>query len=88
LIQRTKAGLARAAKTKKLGRPRKRLPEADLQTALALKAEGWGSRRIVGQLKTKCAASTLDLLLAQHGTGPKKGHSGPAADLAETTASP
>lgn len=87
LIQRTRAGLQRARKQgKRLGRPRRQLPEADLKKALALKAEGWGSRRIVTQLKTKCAASTLDLLLAPYNPGPRKGHSEPVVDVGETTA--
>lgn len=50
LIERTKAGLQRARKQgKRLGRPRAQLSEADLKKALALKNDGWGSRRIVTQ---------------------------------------
>jgi putative DNA-invertase from lambdoid prophage Rac len=86
LIERTKAGLQRARKEgRRLGRPRTQLPEADLKKALALKAEGWGSRRIVGQLGTRCAASTLDLLLAPYASSPKKGHANRVSKAAETT---
>lgn len=89
LIERTKAGLQRARREGKvLGRPRAHLSEADLRKAIALKSEGWGSKRIVTQLKCPCAASTLDKLLAPYGSDPKKGRSKGPVEPAETTAAP
>lgn len=86
LISRTRAGLARAVKEgKRLGRPPAQLSHEDLAKALALKADGWGARRIVGQLKTKCAASTLDRLLAPYCPGPKKGQQNRVSEPAGNT---
>jgi putative DNA-invertase from lambdoid prophage Rac len=85
LILRTKAGLERARREgKRLGRPAAQLAPADLKKALELKAAGWGSRRIVGELQARCAASTLDKLLAPYCSGPRKGHQKPSTELAET----
>lgn len=87
LISRTRAGLARARKNGiRLGRRPTQLPVEDLQRALALKAQGWGARRIVPTLKVKVAPSTLDKLLAQY--GPKKGALGRGSQPAETTVGP
>ena len=85
LIERTRAGLARARKNgTRLGRRPAQLTDDDIQRALALKAQGWGARRIAPLLKAKVAPSTLDKLLALQ--GPKKGLPARGPQPTETTA--